>query len=143
MNAEDDEAASDARHEARRWLSIVEDDLAVAHAAANLSPSRLGAAAYHPQQAAEKLVKALLVLRATPFRRTHDLDELISSVDVDDARALPDLDELRPLSTWNIAFRYPTLEDAEEPPSLAEIERVGALIRKLSDQAAKLVAAVP
>jgi HEPN domain-containing protein len=39
------------RVEARRWLAIVEEDLEVAAAAARLS--RLGASAYHVQQAAE------------------------------------------------------------------------------------------
>ena len=37
--------------EARRWLVIVEEDIDVAAAAARLS--RLGASAYHVQQAAE------------------------------------------------------------------------------------------
>jgi hypothetical protein len=62
------------RTEARRWLAIVEEDIDVAIAAAGLS--RLGASAYHVQQAAEKLIKALLVLAGEPFRRTHDLDDL-------------------------------------------------------------------
>jgi len=62
------------RIEARRWLAIVEEDIDVAIAAARLS--RLGASAYHVQQAAEKLIKALLVLAGEPFRYTHDLDDL-------------------------------------------------------------------
>ena len=48
------------RLEARRWLAFVEEDIDVAIAAARLP--RLGASAYHVQQAAEKLLKALLVL---------------------------------------------------------------------------------
>ena len=34
------------------------------------------AAAYHCQQAAEKLIKGLLVLARTPFRKTHDMEVL-------------------------------------------------------------------
>ena len=62
------------RVEARRWLAIVAEDIDVAIAAVRLP--RLGASAYHVQQAAEKLVKALLVLSGEPFRRTHDMDDL-------------------------------------------------------------------
>ena len=62
------------RREAGRWLAIVEEDIDVAIAAARLP--RLGARAYHVHQAAEKRAKALLVLAAEPFRRTHDLDDL-------------------------------------------------------------------
>jgi HEPN domain-containing protein len=44
-------SVSDRQIEARRWLAIVEEDIEVAAAAAGLS--RLGASAYHAQQAAE------------------------------------------------------------------------------------------
>jgi len=59
-------------------MVIVEEDLDVAGAAARLPRPRHGAAAYHLQQAAEKLVKSLLVLNGAPFRRIHDLDELVT-----------------------------------------------------------------
>jgi HEPN domain-containing protein len=111
------------RLEARRWLAIVEEDLDVAIAALRLS--RRGASAYHVQQAAEKSVKALLVLAGEPFRRTHDLDDLA-------ARMLPiypqfagQAEAVRHLSIWGIAYRYPGLEDAPEPlPEIEELERM-------------------
>lgn len=74
MSAPDRPIHPEHRIEARRWLLIVDEDLDVATAAARLS--RLGASAYHVQQAAEKLIKALLVLAGEPFRHTHDLDDL-------------------------------------------------------------------
>jgi HEPN domain len=43
---------------------------------ASSSGCRAGQGAYNCQQAAEKLIKGLLVLAAAPFRKTHDLDEL-------------------------------------------------------------------
>lgn len=64
----------DRRREAKRWLAIVEEDIDVALAAARMG--RSGAAAYHVQQAAEKIFKGLLVLAGTAFRRTHDLKEV-------------------------------------------------------------------
>jgi HEPN domain-containing protein len=117
------------RLEARRWLAIVEEDLDVAVAAARLS--RRGASAYHVQQAAEKSVKALLVLAGEPFRRTHDLDDLAARI----LRIYPQFarhaEEFRPLSIWGIAYRYPGLEDVAEPlPAIEELERMINLVRE-------------
>lgn len=107
--------------EARLWLAKVDEDIAVAGRCLTGSEPLLGAAAYHCQQAAEKLMKGLLTLIAAPFRKTHDLDELTTQL----AEALPDLrlraEPLRNLTPWAFAFRYPGLD--EPPlPTLAEIE---------------------
>jgi HEPN domain-containing protein len=126
------------RLEARRWLAIVEEDIDVAIAALRLS--RRGASAYHVQQAAEKLVKALLVLAAEPFRRTHDLDDLA-------ARLLPvypqfgrQADAVRRLSVWGIAYRYPSLEDVPEPlPEAEELERMINMLKEFAAMAGSLI----
>jgi HEPN domain-containing protein len=126
------------RLEARRWLAIVEEDIDVAIAALRLS--RRGASAYHVQQAAEKLVKALLVLAAEPFRRTHDLDDLA-------ARLLPvypqfgrQAEAVRRLSIWGIAYRYPSLEDVPEPlPEVEELERLINMLTEFAAMAGNLI----
>lgn len=108
--------------EARRWFAIAEEDLRVAGLCLRAQPPSSDAAAYHCQQAAEKLIKGLLVAAALPFRKVHDLDELADQA-VD---RYPDLSEYlefcRPLTRWGTLFRYPTLGDEAEPkPSEAEI----------------------
>ena len=131
MSGPDHPIQPENRIEARRWLAIVEEDIDVAIAAAGLL--RLGASAYHVQQAAEKLLKALLVLAAEPFRRTHDLDDLAS-------RLLPVYPQfemqagaVRHLSIWGIAYRYPGLEDAPEPlPELEELERMINMLKRFA-----------
>jgi HEPN domain-containing protein len=140
MSGPDHQIQPENRNEARRWLAIVEEDIDVASAAAGLS--RLGASAYHVQQAAEKLIKALLVLAAEPFRRTHDLDDLA-------ARFLPvypqfalQAEAVRHLSVWGIAYRYPGLEDAPEPlPEIEELERMIALLKEFATLAASVIEA--
>src|SRR5580658_4017491 len=92
------------RLEARRWLAIVEEDIDVAIAAARLS--RRGASAYHVQQAAEKLIKALLVLAAEPFRRTHDLDDLAARLPLIYPQFAVQAEAVRHLSIWGVAYRY-------------------------------------
>jgi HEPN domain-containing protein len=58
MNGDED---SERRHEAAGWLVIAREDVRVAQACLMLDPPALGVAAYHCQQAAEKLAKGLLV----------------------------------------------------------------------------------
>lgn len=107
------------REEARRWLARADEDLAAANALAMLSPPLTGAAAYHAQQAAEKVMKGLLTVAAVPFRKTHNLNELGGQV----VAAWPGLatlvDPLRPLTSWNFAYRYPAAEELSEPAPLA------------------------
>lgn len=89
------------------------------------------AAAYHCQQAAEKLIKGLLVLAQTHFRKTHDMEVLRDLV----VPAFPDLTELVermvPLSDWGHAYRYPGLDD-EPIPSPAELRLVLIEIKALA-----------
>src|SRR5256885_11430804 len=58
MSGPDPDLNQARREEAGRWLAIVVDDIDTARAAMQLSPPRPGPAAFHLQQAAEKLVKA-------------------------------------------------------------------------------------
>ena len=96
--------------------------------------SRLGASAYHVQQAAEKLIKALLVLAGGPFRRTHDLDDLASRLLPIYPQFARQAETVRHLSVWGTAYRYPGLEDAPEP--LPEIEELEQTIDMLTEFAA-------
>jgi HEPN domain-containing protein len=102
MSGPDRPIRAENRVEAKRWLVIVEEDVEVAAAAAGLS--RLGASAYHVQQAAEKLIKALLVLAGEPFRRTHDLDDLVSRLLPVYPQFAQQAEALRHLSIWGIAY---------------------------------------
>jgi hypothetical protein len=52
-----DHDVSERRREAAGWLAIAREDVRVAQACLLLAPPALGVAAYHCQQAAEKLVK--------------------------------------------------------------------------------------
>jgi HEPN domain-containing protein len=132
MSGPDRPTRPEHRLEARRWLAIVEEDIDVAAAAARIS--RLGASAYHLEQAAEKLIKALLVLASEPFRRTHDLDDLASRVLPVYPQLAVQVEAVRHLSVWGVAYRYPSLEETPEPlPEIGELER---MINMLTDFAA-------
>ena len=126
------------RIEARRWLAIVEEDIDVAIAAAGVA--RLGASAYHVQQAAEKLLKALLVLAGEPFRRTHDLDDLATRLLPVYPQFAGQAEAVRHLSIWGIAYRYPGLEDAPEPlPEVEELARMIDMLKEFAAMASSLI----
>jgi len=61
---------------------------------------------FHAQQAAEKLLKAALSLRGVPFRRTHQLRELMDAL-ADGGAPLPEtLSDLDRLSPFAVELRY-------------------------------------
>ena len=93
-------------HEALRWLRFSEEDLDVALRLLSGSPSAPRHACWLSQQAAEKALKAALVLDEVEFPFTHDLDALRNllpdSWSVRDTH--PDLAEL---TEWAVETRYP------------------------------------
>jgi hypothetical protein len=64
-----------------------------------------GIAAYHCQQAAEKVVKCMLVMAGIPFAKTHDMARLgdLAASSYADCRHL--LAEMGQLTVWGYAYR--------------------------------------
>jgi HEPN domain-containing protein len=58
------------------WIEHASEDVRIARGCLGLDPPALGGAAYHCQQAVEKVLKGFLVLAGIDFRRTHDLTAL-------------------------------------------------------------------
>ncbi len=100
-----------------------------AHACIDAPEAIPETAAYHCQQAVEKVIKGLLVLARVPFRKTHDLETLRDLV----VPCFPDLttriDRLVPLTDWGHAFRYPDL-GSEPVPSVDTLRTVLIDVRK-------------
>jgi HEPN domain-containing protein len=72
-----------------------------------LDPPVRGAAAFHCQQAVEKLLKGFLVLAGKRSRKTHSLAELGAAAQ----ESFPEISDLvaaaKDWSRWAIDFRYP------------------------------------
>lgn len=62
--------------EVKGWLTRADSDLRTAAVARAAEPSLLDAVVFHAQQAAEKALKAFLVLHARSFRKTHSIEEI-------------------------------------------------------------------
>jgi len=107
---------------AREWLAVVEEDLVAARHCAHGEPPVPKRAAFFVQQAAEKLVKAVLVAWGIRPPHTHDIAELIDLVP-ETHPGHPGLANLQRFTRYAVVFRYPSEEPATEPvPDAAEID---------------------
>ncbi len=81
---------------------------------------------FHAQQAAEKLIKAVLAARGVVFMKSHALGYLIGLVEENDIEAPAELSEADVLSPWAVEFRY----EGDEPPALDRLAAL-SLVEKL------------
>lgn len=114
---------------ARRWLRWAGEDLALAeHTAADPAVVARGACVW-AHQAAEKALKALLILRDIDPPKLHDLDRMAQRLPDDEGRAFATI-ELQELTRWSIEGRYPAdLDEATQ----ADAQQAIAVARKVLD----------
>ena len=106
---------------ARRWVRWADEDLALAeHTAADREVVARGACVW-AHQAAEKALKALLILRDIDPPKLHDLDRLAQRLPDEEGSAFA-LIELPELTRWSIEGRYPAdLDEATRADALKAI----------------------
>lgn len=90
--------------DARRWLRFADEDLESATTLLDNPSPLLRNACLLAQQAAEKAVKAILILEDVRFPRTHDIELLITLLPERVKMSCPDASEL---SQWAVESRYP------------------------------------
>ena len=114
---------------ARRWLRWAWEDLALAeHTAADPDVVARGACVW-AHQAAEKALKALLILRDIDPPKLHDLDRLAQRLPDDEGTAFATI-ELPELTRWSIEGRYPAdLDEATHGDAMKAI----AVARRVID----------
>ena len=107
---------------ARSWLRGARSDLVMARKAlADRDAVDPWVASFHAQQAAEKIMKAALIIEQIRFPRTHELERLRSLLPA--GWELPDRETLAGLSRFAVAGRYPeSLFDAGPEPTWADAE---------------------
>ena len=95
---------------------------------------------FHAQQASEKLLKALLMAKNIPYRRTHDLRELIDLIRDNKIKFPESLMEIRTLSPFAVEFRYDyiPLEEEEEFNRKKALEIVQQLRKWVENMLLKL-----
>jgi HEPN domain-containing protein/predicted nucleotidyltransferase len=123
------------------WLAVAQEDRRVAAACIAMDPPLRGIAAFHCQQAVEKLLKGFLTIAGKRGRKTHSPAQLGAAA----AASFPEIAELvaaaKDWSKWAVDFRYPSpRRRAKPPPDEGELRRALAAIDQL---AARLRAANP
>ena len=118
----------DARSEAQRWFGEAVEEHLVATVLADHERVPARAACFHSHLAAEKSLKAIVILRGIPFPTSHDLIRLAQLLQPDD-RARFDPNDLAELNPWTIEGRYPA--------DLGDIDAAG--VRDLLDRAGRVV----
>ncbi len=91
----------------QEWLSHAKSDLRLAHLAATDELVRREQACFHAQQAAEKAIKAILVLGGIEFPLTHDIEELLEIAETSGLTPPKEVQEAGLLTPYAVEFRYP------------------------------------
>ena len=111
---------------AQRYLLMADRDIKTMILLANITDSDDEAIGFHAQQAVEKCLKAVLSLHQIPFRKTHDLGELIDLMSDAGKPIPPEASELDFLNPFAVTFRYDLidLETFDRNQAKALIEKV-------------------
>jgi uncharacterized protein len=114
-----------------RWLRVAERDRRMALAALGSDPPLYDGAAFHCQQAVEKLLKGFLTLAGKRGGKSHSLEQL----GVRAQQSFPDIADLVAVAhdwtKWATVYRYP--EEAPPPePNEAQIRAALDVIDRLS-----------
>ncbi len=116
-----------------RWLAVAERDREAVLVVLSSSSALHGIAAFHCQQAVEKLLKGFLVLARKRSRKTHSLSELGAMAEA----SFPDIAEhvaaAKDWSKWAVEYRYPSEQGAAAPePDEQELRRALTVIEALA-----------
>ncbi len=93
---------------------------------------------FHAQQAAEKLLKAVLVAAGAQYPRTHRLAELIDLLRAAGVQVPPAFEDLRRLTPFAVEFRYDIAPEEDETP--LNKHAVDKALRELRAWAVKAIA---
>jgi HEPN domain-containing protein len=119
--------------ESRRWLAYARSDLDAAHALLRDPDHYPRQVCFLAQQAAEKALKAVLVLLEIEFPFTHDLDRLREIVPSgwQVKAAFPNL---YALSVWAVEARYPgDMPQVVEADAREALQTAEALYQNIVD----------
>ena len=131
-------SGSDRSAEALGWLEFPRRDLRIVAALHANDPTLFTAACVHAQQAAEKSLKAMLVLHDLPVPFTHDLAYLRGLVGEHLPHG-PAQEHLNRLNRWGAAARYPggATDATADDIALAELA-AGAVFDHVKAEFARL-----
>jgi HEPN domain-containing protein len=117
---------------ALRFLALADRDMKTCRQLSEISDSDDEAIGFHAQQAIEKCLKAVLAGKAIPFRKTHDLVELVDILKDRLQLAPPHVDVLDQLNPFAVTFRYEFLD--LEPVNRSQLLKALGAIRQWAER---------
>jgi len=114
----------------KAWIKKADRDLQTVKNEFNSEEPVFESICFHSQQAAEKYLKAYLIYLEIPFKKTHEIGELITLCEVKDKEILNLKEESDALTDYAVEIRYP--DDFYEP-SIEESEEASRLSIKIRD----------
>ena len=123
--------------EAARWLAYARSDLDAGRALLRDTEHYPRQVCFLAQQAAEKALKAILVLLEIEFPYTHDLDRLRETVP-SGWRVKTEFPNLYALSIWAVETRYPgDMPDVVEADAHEALQTAEAVYQTVADDLQK------
>ncbi|TVR71867.1 MAG: HEPN domain-containing protein [Sphaerobacteraceae bacterium] len=107
----------------REWLVAANNDL-LAVSRLLQDPPLTALAAFHCQQAVEKALKGYLMWHDTPFRKTHNLLELVEQCSTHDGSFIELKEIAESLTPYATEARYPDTELDMSREALADSQRM-------------------
>ncbi|MDF0674092.1 MAG: HEPN domain-containing protein [Nitrospira sp.] len=117
---------------ALRFLALADRDMKTCRQLSELPDSDDEAIGFHAQQAIEKCLKAVLAGKAIPFRKTHDLVELVDLLQDRLQLTPPHVEMLDQLNPFAVTFRYDLLD--LEPVNRTQLRSGVEAIRRWAEQ---------
>ena len=114
----------------KEWIFYAEEDFRNAeHTLTMTENCPFSTVCFHAQQVVEKYIKAFLTLRAIPFARTHDIENLIHQLP-EDIQIPLSIEEQRLLTDYATVSRYP---GEWEPIDRCDAKSAVALAKKVRE----------
>ena len=119
----------------KEWLAQAEEDFEFALASLKKQDKFFSRICFHFQQAAEKYLKAFIVAHDLPFKKIHDLTELVKICQQKDKTFKELLENAQFLTDFYIDTRYPAFwpvgkrrEEAERAREAAQ--KIGNFVKE-------------
>ena len=119
--------------EIRAWMSKARNDLAAAERLLEGEQPLTDIVSYHCQQAAEKALKAYLILNDKALEKTHDLEMLLSICADYDSDFSGLTETAAVLNPYAVLFRYPTgTDDPTKEEALDALRKAQTVVEFVS-----------
>lgn len=126
------------KDEVNKWLKFAQDDIKMASLA--VGEGLFNQVCFHSQQAAEKLLKGLIIYKGKKYAKIHSLTELMKIVDEQSITALRD--DLLYLDQFYMPSRYPDALPGTLPsglPNKQDAVKAFEIINKVRDTILKII----